>query len=453
MNALTYHDNLETDLMCYQHDCACVDRAIQTLESMSNTQELLEASPEMGESSLRLIQQSVESFLRLGNIGDVGRVMPSVESFTADNVSLEGLAEGVKNVFMSIVNAIKKAFQWMWGMIKRLFGRNKDRSEKIETLEDKAASIEETAKNDPEAASKRTAAGWLKEVNLKNTDTIKKLVWAGGLLTAGDMSALANQLLSVVAEQGKHVNALTVNLNRNEDGSDIKPADIEKLTKPPLPETKDAKILKAVGADNDTRVFASYPFGDCTYVVVVDKKPGADMKEALRIADSVGTRKVKVGEINYDQFLTLKDKYVDGNELIKMCKLLDQILQESTAKLKAIQTGKEVFLKKFEALVKTKDAAWWSSREAKAERDWFQFQLKLFRKTMDEPAFTFYGMCDTTISAMINLTTYVLHFNEVNGNKMDLDEDGAKKERLAAARKNFNENKHLARGNDNTKLD
>lgn len=445
MTTLQYGDNLEMDLQSYGHDCGCIDRAILAGESISDTHDLIRSgSVPLDESSYKLVQASIESFMRLGGIGGNDRVLPTLESFRGGVPSLEGLASGIKNVFMSIINAIRKAFSWMVGMIKRLFGRGKDRDEKIEELKDKVEEIEEIAKADPQGSTTRGSDGWLKTVELKNTDVLKRLVTSQGFLDKNHVAKISTELNGVIETQLKQNNSLLSAFNSSSQGN---VEQVKEMVKPPFPETRDSRILSQL-PDKELKAYASHEFGGGVYVVVTDKPLPKIGKDALRAADSIGTTKITVGPVSTEKYKQLTGDLANGDKLLEIVDLLNKMLKFSTERLETLQKGKERFLQQFESKINKKDVKWWSSKEDKEERDWMQFQIKLFRKTMDEPSLTYYGQCDGLVSGFINLTTYILHYNHSNGNKVEMDKNEPVKTRpskLERARTDFHNKKDQAR--------
>lgn len=439
--AFRYHDNLEMDLLSYDHDNEKVDTAIQTLESLTYSEELLtDGDPGLDDTAYKLVQHSVEAFLRLGKIGQVSDVAPSLERFKprydVTQATLEGLGEGIKNVFMSIINAIKSAFSWIWGLIKKLFGRGKDREEKIESMKHEAEEIKQKAQaneNTPaqekgtdhtDSGIPRTPDGWFTKVELSRPEIMRKLVNSNGFMSRPVLDKITTEMVRTFEFQGNH------NRKAFQVANDYKPENEDFHV--PFGETHDSKIISQLGKRIDGKVYASLEFGEGEHIVVVvpnlrlgkDDDEKAFVKNSLKWADGLTIRKVKVGgEARMDGFRELEGDMCNGDKLIDIVQFLNKMMMQYTDKLKSFQDGKERFIKTLEANIKKEGTSFWSSADKKLLRDEMMYQLKYFRKTMDEPALSYFGLCDGIVGAYINLATYVLHFNRTNGNKIDLKKE------------------------------
>lgn len=426
-----YSDSLELDLQGYRADNSSVDVAMRSLESMTQTQDMANDNADsLDATSLGLIQQSVESFYAIANVGRTKQLFqPSNEAYSTSDltqVTLEGIGEGIKNVYLSIINAIKSAFQWMWGLIKRIFGRNKDHEEKIEALEHQA---EEVKKEGQEAETKkdspypRTNDGWMTKVVLKRPEIIRKICTPRGIMTKMELDKITGELARVFSHQSKNMQIAMQIKNEAKPASDA--------YEPPFDLCGKAEYLKQVGADRDSKVYVSHEFGNNEFVYIAapllrgDNGNANDVaKKNMKWADQLRIGKSSLpNAIDFQKFGTLEGDLANGDKLIETVKFLNKILVSKVDELKQFMSAKERFLNDFEAMVKKEGVTLFSSVEKKAKRNEMMYHLKLFKKTMDEPAMTYYGMCDGLIVGFSTLALHVLAFNRSNGNQVALSDD------------------------------
>lgn len=435
MSALTYADDLEMDLQAYAHDNEKVETAVQSLESLVYTQDLMaDGDKGLDETAYKLVQHSVESFLRLGRIGGAPyKAMPDLQSFKTHDLShaaLESFGEGVKNVFMSIINSIKKAFQWVWGLIKRIFTRNKDAEEKVGELKQKAEEVKDAAEKRSDEEKKSAPYpvgphGYFEKCDLSKPEILKNITTNHGIMNATYLAQIGSEMVKVFTAQGE--------LNKSAKESIIG----EKIESKPMPiafhETHDGRILAATrGKNGNVKVYASEEFGDNTYVTIqmaeppkYDPKSRDAMKENLRWVDQLRVSKTKVeGAINLNKYAVLDGDAANPDKLIENIQFLNQQREKLADKMRQYQSDKEAFIKAVEAKIKKHGANLFSSKEKKTERDVMMYDLKFFQKTMDQPALMYYGLVDGVVNAFINLTTYVLAFNMKNGNQVELKKHG-----------------------------
>lgn len=430
MSAMTYNDSLELDLQAYSHDNEKVETAFQALESLTYTQDLMaDGDPGLDETAYKLVQHSVESFMRLGRIGaNANKMLPDLQSFKTHEMShaaLESFGEGVKNVFMSIINAIKRAFQWVWGLIKRIFTRNKDREEKTADLKQKAEEVKDQAKSLSEDDKRsgpypRDNDGYFVKVDLSRPEIMKPICTSDGIMNGQYLAEIGSEMTKVFSMQAE------VNRSAKEsiigDKVDSKPMPV------PFLETHDGKILQAArGKNGDVKVYASKEFGENTYVTIqrASAPKEGDMKANLRWVDQLHIGKTKVeGVINYAKYAILERDFANPDKLIENIMFLNKMLQTFAEKIEQYQRDKEAFIKAVEAKIKKHGAGLFSSREKKDQRDLMMYDLRFFQKTMDQPALMYYGLVDQIVGGFINLSTYVLHFNRTNGNHVELKKHG-----------------------------
>lgn len=427
-----YHATLELDLQSYRADNNTLDVAMRSLESMAQTQDMAAANESsLDATSLGLIQQSVESFYAIANIGRKKDLFqPSNEAYSTTDltqVTLEGIGEGIKNVFLSIINAIKSAFQWMWGLIKRIFGRNKDHEEKIEALEHQA---EEVKKEGQEAETKKDSPfprdndGWMTKVVLKRPEIIRKICTPRGIMTKMDLDKIAGELARVFSHQSKNMQLAMQIKNEAKPSSEA--------YEPPFELCHNAALIKQVSTDRDAKVYASHEFGNNEYAYVVVPSlriKGNDnendfAKSSMKWADHLKIGKATIrDDIDFQKFSTLEGDAANGDKVIDTVKFLNKLLVSKVDELKQFMSAKERFLNEFEAMVKKEGITLFSSVEKKAKRNEMMYHLKMFKKIMDEPALTYYGMCDGLIVGFSNLALHILAFNRSNGNQVALSDD------------------------------
>lgn len=436
MSANSYADDLELDLQAYAHDNEKVETAIQTLESLTTTQDLMmDGNKALDETAYKLVQHSVESFLRMGRIGYASnKVIPDLQSYTAPHdlslVALEGFGEGVKNVFMSIINAIKKAFSWVWGLIKRIFTRNKDREEKTADLKQKVEEIKEHAKSLSDEDKKtapypRDSSGFFVKVDLSKPEILKPIATHDGIMNGSYLAKIGSELMKVFSMQAEVNKTAKESIIGDKQSSSPMPI--------PFPETHDGKILAATrGKNGNLKVYASEEFGDSTYVTIQMAPPpqygdkDADvMKANLKWVDQLRISKTKVeGIINLAKYAVLEGEFANGDRLVENIQFLNMQIEKVSEKIKQYQVDKEAFVKAVEAKIKANGANIFSSKDKKTDRDFMLYDLKFFQKTMDQPALMYFGLVDQIVNGFINLSTYVLHFNRTNGNHVELKKHG-----------------------------
>lgn len=424
---LHYADDLEADLQNYANDNNTMDVAIRSLESMTQTQDLAHLNESsLNATTLGIIQQSVEAFYTIANIGrPVKFICPSNENYSTSDLTeatLESIGEGIKNVFLSIINAIKSAFKWMTGMIKRIFGRNKDHEEKIEALEQEAEEVKKEAeevKDKTEAPFPRDSDGWFTKVVLKNPESIRKICTSRGILTQQDLNKITGELARVFSQQSKNMQ-LAMQIKNGATPSSQK-------YEPPFDQSHNVDLIKQVGADSDAKVYASHEFGNNEYVYIVEpplRIKGDDnindfAKSSMKWADGLRIGKVSIrGEIDFHKFATLEGDLANGDKVIGTIQFLNKLVTKYAEELKQFMSAKERFLNEFESMVRKEGITLFSSMEKKAKRNEMMYHLKMFKKTMDEPAMTYYGMCDGLIVGFSNLAMRILAFNRSNGNQI-----------------------------------
>ncbi|BCM95223.1 hypothetical protein [Burkholderia phage FLC6] len=435
MSSLTYSDSLDLDLQAYAHDNEKVETAIQTLESLTYTQELMtDGDKGLDETAYKLVQHSVECFLRLGRIGgEPNKVIPDLQSFKTHDIShaaLEGFGEGIKNVFMSIINAIKKAFQWVWGLIKRIFTRNKDHEEKTADLkhkaeEVKAANEKKTDEQKKDGPYPIGSNGFYTKCDLSKPEILKHIVTTHGIMDGPYLGKIGSEMLKVFGAQHE------MNRKAKESMLGDKPTDDSMPV--PFEETREGKVLTAArGKNGELKVYASEEFGDNTFVTVqmlpppkYDAKSDDVMKQNLRWVDGLKIQKTKVeGIINLNKYAVLEGDFANPDKLIENIQYLNSQLKACADKVKQYQVDKEAFIKGMEAKIKKIGANLFSTKEKKNDRDIMLYDLKFFQKTMDQPALMYYGLVDGVVNSFINLAQYVLAFNNRSGNHVDLKKDG-----------------------------
>lgn len=435
MSSLTYADSLDLDLQAYAHDNEKVETAIQSLESLTYTQELMaDGDKGLDETAYKLVQHSVESFLRIGRIGgNPNKVIPDLQSFKRHDIShaaLEGFGEGIKNVFMSIINAIKKAFQWVWGLIKRIFTRNKDHEEttselKTKTEEVKAANEKKTDEEKKNGPYPIGSHGFFVKVDISKPAVLKNIVTNHGIMDGPYLARIGSEMLKVFGAQHE--------MNRKAKESLIGDKPTDDAMPVPFSETHDGKILAATrGKNGEVKVFASEEFGDNTFVTIQMEPPpkydkaGDDvMKKNLRWVDGLKISKTKVeGIINLNKYAVIENDFANPEKLIENITYLNKQLEACADKIKQYQVDKEAFVKAMEAKIKKLGANLFSTKEKKSDRDIMLYDLKFFQKTMDQPALMYYGLVDGVINGFINLCKYVIAFNNRNGNHVELKKEG-----------------------------
>lgn len=429
----TYSDALEMDLQSYQNDCDRVDTAIVGLESICRTQDILtDKDSTLDATSLSLAQQSVECFLKMGRIGVApSRIIPSNESFgnqyDISQATLESIGEGIKNVFMSIINAIKKAFEWMWGLIKRLFGRGKDHEEKIEHLKSEAEAVKSEVKDMKPEEQKagpypRNSDGWFAKIELDKPQMLKKIVTSKGLMTEQTLSNFMGELAHVFELQPKCVNAATQLMNG------VMPDQLHFDI--PFHPAQNNELVKKVSQNQYQKVYASQEFGGGEFVYVLEPVKAVSGNN-MSVSDQTRSKNKWVDEMqigktaisrppDYEKFKILDGDHANGDKLIAMIESFNKFLRTKTDALKTFQGAKERFLRDFEAKIKKEGVNLFSSSEKKQERDAMMLCLKFFKKTMDQPAVLYYGECDAIITTFEHLTMYVLAYNRRNGNQVAL---------------------------------
>jgi hypothetical protein len=437
MSALTYNDSLDLDLQAYAHDNEKVETAIQSLESLTETSDLMVGGDKgLDETAYKLVQHSVESFLRLGRIGGAqSKVMPDLQSFKGHDIShaaLEGFGEGVKNVFMSIINAIKKAFSWVWGLIKRIFTRNKDHEEKVADLQHQAEEVKEKAKSRSEDDKKAGpypigSHGYFVKCDLNKPENLKYIVTNNGIMDGPYLARIGSEMQKVFQVQEE--------INKKAKESIIG----GKAESSPMPiafhETRDNKILEAArGKEADVKVYASEEFGDNTWITIQMAAPPnygkgtnpRDITKAnLRWLDRLRIQTTKIeGAINFNKYAVLEGDFANVDKLIENIVFLNKLSKKVADDMKRYQSDKEAFIAAVEAKIKKHGANLFSNNEMKAERDIMTYDLKFFQKTMDQPALMYYGLVDKIMNSFGNLATYVLAFNNRNGNHIEVKKDG-----------------------------
>lgn len=435
--AFQYDDNLEMDLQCYCQDQEKVDTAVQSLESIIQTQDFLtDGNKALDETTYKVIEHSIESFLKIGRIGVAEPLVPSNESFKGNYdisyATMEGIGAGIKNVFMSIINAIKKAIEWVGGLIKRLFGRGKDHDEKIAKLEHDAAEAKEAVKNlKPEeikaAPSQRDSEGWFKTVKIHNPKILRNIVTSKGVMQLNDLNMIATELAGVFHKQGKNMQqAMQVKngYNANDQHYD-----------PPFPASTDATLLKKVSRNSGDKLYLSHEFGNGVFVYVLvpqldskklDNEHDA-IKETNRWVDNLTVGQLRSDKINsFEKYTELEGDLANPDKLLDNIKLLSKMLHAKTDELKNFQHAKETFIRDFEAQIKKEGVTIFSSTEKKDRRDQMVYQLKYFKKVMDQPALTYYGLCEGVLTSFENLAAMIIAYNTRNGNHVELKHDEVK---------------------------
>lgn len=431
-NRFHYDGDLQIDLMSYRQDCAILDTSMLSLESMCRLQDSLESVENMPEVMLDMVKVSVESFLSMGRIGATKKVMPSLESFSREHIdpeyiSNEAIGEGIKNIFTSIIKAIRSAFSWMGGMIKRIFKRNKSRDEKIEKLEEKAEQVKEEIKQmsseeKASAPSPRDSDGWMKKVELTNPSVLKNIVTSRGLMDKTHLDRLTTEMIRVFKfQEEQNRKAMQVMNSYTPENNGMNP---------PFPKATDSDILKALGNVGDAQVFASEEYGNGVHVVMViprvsqeTENKRAVAKAAVKWANELQIRRLTVRQgIDYEKYKVLENDLANPDKLIETAKFMSKMLNNFADKLESFQQGKERFMKNFEERLRKEGTSLFSSSEKKTLRDELLYWLNYFKKTMDEPAMSVYGMCDGIVGSYVNIAAYVMHYNHTNGNKVELSE-------------------------------
>jgi hypothetical protein len=436
---IRYQDDLELDLQSYQNDCDKVDTAILGVESIIQTQDILtDEGANLDATSLRLAEQSVECFLKMARIGmPSNKIIPSNESmagkYEISQATLEGIGEGIKNVFMSIINAIKKAFEWMWGLIKRLFGRGKDHEEKVEQLKTESQEVKQKVKEMSEEEKKnapfpRDADGWITKVTLDRPGVLKKIVTSKGLMTKEQLHAYMTEMGSVFTAQTKNIAAATA----VQSGKPPENVNFEMA----FHSSANPELTKQVTRSKDAKVYSSLEFGAGEYLYIVmpasklqsGQSTRDEAKSQLRWVDELVLGKASITRVpDFEKFRVLEGEYANADKIIDMIDDFSKFLRQKTDELKTMQSAKERFLREFEAKIKKLGVNLFSSAEHKTERDSMMFYLKFFRKVMDQPAVMYYGECDAIITSFEHLAMYVLAYNRRNGNQVRLKADEANK--------------------------
>lgn len=401
------NDDLEIDLQAYSNDNQKVDTVIRSFESVVGTKDFVDQNRDHITAPMyELIQQSVESFLNVASFGmATKRMLPSNESFgrhvDLGEVTVESLGEGIKNVYMSIINAVKAAFKWMGGLLKRLFGRNKDHSEKIDKLAAEVATVKE-------AAAKN---GWMTPVTLKNPEAFRKICTERGIMTNVEINKITEELKQVFAKQSANLQKAT------SAGHD---SEIKFYWEPPFPACQDSALIKKITRDGSEKVYTSHEFGGGQFIYVVvpgeNQEPGSNdrdkAKSQLKRADQLRVGKIASDkQIDLSSRNTLTGDQADPDKIIELVIGLNKALVSHVSDLQHFQSTKERFLSDFEKEIKKEGVNLFSSAEKKTKRDQMMFRLKMFKKTMDEPAMTYYGVCDALVVTFAHLATTVLEMN------------------------------------------
>ena len=405
------HDDLEIDLQAYSNDNQKVDTMVRSLESLVGTKDFVDQNRDQITAPMyELIEQSVESFINVASFGmTTRRVMPSNESFGQDTnlgeVTCESLGEGIKNVYLSIINAVKAAFKWMGGLLKRLFGRNKDRSEKLEKLATEATEVKEGS----------TTHSWASPITLKNPESIRKICTERGIMTNVEIDKIAEELKQVFSKQSDNLKKATAAANDLE---------VKFEWVPPFASCHDSTLMKQITRDSSEKVYVSHEFGGGQYIYVVVPAEGQDASPNERDKAKAQLKRVdqmRVGKIVSDRQIdlssrnTLSGDQADADKIIELVISLNKMLVGHVTDLQHFQSTKERFISDFEKEIKKEGVNLFSSVEKKTKRDQMLYRLKLFKKTMDEPAMTYYGACDGLVATFAHLATTVLEMNRHPG--------------------------------------
>ena len=412
---------LERDLQCYTQDCECVDQAVQSLEAIVTTQDIMTSGePGLNDTAYRLIQHSVESFLLLGRIGTpVGTIVPSMESFNGKydlgEATLEGIGAGIKNVFQSILDAIKKAIAWMGGLIKRLFGRGKEHDEKIAKIKHDVQDVKEKTNNLSErelkSAPTRGPDGFFTEVPMGNAAMLRRLVTSKGLMDQETINEYIKELNYVFEQQPKNLQ-YAENILKNGTSSGVH-------YDAPFDRAHDQAIVKQVSKVPTDKVFTSREFGagEFIYVCWPDQKGPTDMSWLPRF--SIG--KVTAARIpEYKQFKTLTGDFTNPDKLIEILVHFNKEVQAKQVLLDHLQATKTRVIKELEARIRKEGVMLFTAPEKKQERNQLTMFMKYFNKVMDQPAVMYWAECDRIINALEHLAMHVLAFNRRNGNMVQL---------------------------------
>lgn len=121
--------DLDQDLECACQDLDQVYRGLDVVENLEGLANKVEAMPSYDEGTDSIVMAAMEGFLSLSRIGVPQRVIADLQSYKPTGLresSLESLRSYAGDIWKRIIEALKKAAEWVFGFIDRVRSRRKN---------------------------------------------------------------------------------------------------------------------------------------------------------------------------------------------------------------------------------------------------------------------------------------------------------------------------------------
>ena len=134
--------------MSFDRDLERLEIGLETIDSLNALRDEVEHKDVIDEGTANILALSVESLLSVARIGATSNELglPSLEHYQTKNKNkeqcLEKFDEGIKKILTSIIEALKKAFKWIFGLTDKLSQANNDDREFAAKLKIHAEKLE-----------------------------------------------------------------------------------------------------------------------------------------------------------------------------------------------------------------------------------------------------------------------------------------------------------------------
>jgi len=136
-NLFYENEFINRDIQSFNEDLNKISKSIDSVISIESICENTTSDFYDSKDKIDIINSTVESLLKISNIGiNIRKIIPDVQNYSSINdygiATMEGIKQTASKIWKAIVDAFKRAIEWISDVFNRIFSFNKKLSVKIE---------------------------------------------------------------------------------------------------------------------------------------------------------------------------------------------------------------------------------------------------------------------------------------------------------------------------------